>query len=330
MLSVSIIVPCYNEKARIQLLLDAIYAQTYPRSYTEVVIADGMSTDGTRQVISDWSDSHPDLKLNIVNNEKQIIPAALNRSIENATGDIIVRLDAHSRPYPDYVTRIVSALEEGVADNVGGIWEIKPGDKTWIAESIAVAASHPLGVGDALYRHAKKAAYVETVPFGAFRRELWERIGKYDETLLTNEDYEFNVRILNAGGRIWLNPEIRSIYFSRSTIVELIKQYWRYGFWKFRMLKRYPKTVRWRQALPPLLVLTLMIDLLLAWIPLFALLLFLELLLYSVTLIVIGFKEALRTRKASFSIGIPLSIASMHLSWGSGFLWSAVAGARSS
>ena len=79
MLSVSIIVPCFNEKARIQLLLDAIYAQTYPRSYTEVVIADGMSTDGTRQVISDWSDSHPDLKLNIVNNEKQIIPAALNR-----------------------------------------------------------------------------------------------------------------------------------------------------------------------------------------------------------------------------------------------------------
>jgi succinoglycan biosynthesis protein ExoA len=328
MLSVSIIVPCYNEKARIQLLLDAIYAQTYPRSQMEVVIADGLSTDGTRMVISDWSDAHPALKLQIVDNEKQIIPSALNRSIENATGEIIVRLDAHSQPYPDYVARIVSALEDGLADNVGGIWEIKPGADTWIAESIAVAASHPLGVGDALYRHARKAAYVDTVPFGAFRRELWERIGKFDETLLTNEDYEFNVRIINTSGRIWLNPEIRSIYFSRSTIGELIIQYWRYGFWKYRMLKRYPKTLRWRQALPPLFVLTLLMDLLLAWIPVFAILLILELLLYSFALIIIGLKEALRTKKASFSIGIPLSIASMHLSWGSGFLWSAVSGVQ--
>jgi len=326
MLSVSIIVPCFNEKARIQFLLDAIYAQTYPHSRMEVVIADGMSTDGTRAAISAWSNSHPDLILRVVDNERQIIPSALNRAIEAATGEIIVRLDAHSQPHPDYIIRSVSALENGLAENVGGVWEIQPGAETWIAESIAVAASHPLGVGDALYRHATKAAYVDTVPFGAFRRDLWERIGKFDETLLTNEDYEFNARIISSGGRVWLNPEIRSIYFSRSTLGELVKQYWRYGFWKFRMLKRYPKTVRWRQALPPLFVLTLLVDLLLVWIPAFAFLLVFELLLYSIVLIFVGLEEALRARKTFLGLGIPLSIASMHISWGSGFLWSTVAG----
>ena len=144
----------------------------------------------------------------------------LIRPLENASNDVIIRLDAHSHPYPDYVTRTVSALEADVADNVGGLWEIKPGSDTWIARSIALAASHPLGVGDALYRHGKKAAYVETVPFGGFRRELWEKLGGFDETLLTNEDYEFNSRILKSGGKIWFDPEIRSVYYSRSTLVD--------------------------------------------------------------------------------------------------------------
>jgi succinoglycan biosynthesis protein ExoA len=326
MLSVSIIVPCYNEKTHIHSLLDAIHAQTFPRSQMEVVIADGLSTDGTRSIISEWSNSHPDLKVKIVDNEKQIIPSALNRAIESATGEVIIRLDAHSHPYPDYIARSVSALEEGVADNVGGIWEITPGAETWIAKSIAVAASHPLGVGDALYRHAKKAAYVETVPFGGFRRELWVRIGGFDESLLTNEDYEFNARIINSGGRIWLNPDIRSVYYSRSTFRDLIKQYWRYGYWKYKMIKRYPKTIRWRQALPPIFVLSLLFAALLSWTPFFFALLILEILLYSMILLLIGLKEAFQSKILLFVIGIPLSIASMHISWGSGFLWSVITG----
>jgi glycosyltransferase involved in cell wall biosynthesis len=112
MLSVSIIVPCYNEKTHIHLLLDAIYAQTFPRDLMELVIADGMSTDGTREIVSDWSGLHPDLRLKLVDNEKQIIPAALNRAIENASNDVIIRLDAHSHPYPDYVTRTVPRWKE--------------------------------------------------------------------------------------------------------------------------------------------------------------------------------------------------------------------------
>jgi succinoglycan biosynthesis protein ExoA len=324
--AVSIIVPCYNEKDHIQTLLDAIEAQTFPHSQLEVVIADGLSNDGTREIISNWGDANRTLRVKIVDNEKRIIPSALNRAIENASGEIIIRLDAHSHPYPDYVARTVSALEDGVAENVGGIWEIRPGADSWIAKSIAVAAAHPLGVGDALYRHAKQAAYVETVPFGSFRRELWDRIGKFDESLLTNEDYEFNARIIKSGGRIWLSPEIRSVYYSRSAIWDLVKQYWRYGLWKYQMLRRYPRTLRWRQALPPLFVLSLIAGILLLWIPLISAALILEILLYSVLLLSVGFLEALRLRVWSMFFGIPLSIASMQLSWGSGFLWSMVIG----
>jgi succinoglycan biosynthesis protein ExoA len=322
--SVSIIVPCYNEKTRIGFLLDAIYAQTYPHEQMEVVIADGMSSDGTRDAISAWSADHPGLSLRVVDNVKRNIPSGLNRAIEAATGEIIVRLDGHAAPYPDYVARSVSALQNDKAENVGGVWEIHPGAQTWEAESIAVAAAHPLGVGDALYRHATQAAYVDTVPFGAFKRNLWERIGRFDENLLTNEDYEFNVRVRSSGGRVWLNPEIRSVYFARSTFGALVKQYWRYGFWKYRMLRRYPTTLRWRQGLPPLFVLSLMIGLLFFWVDLFSWLLVFEIVLYALVLLLVGILSALKLKKFHFIFGLPLAIASMHLSWGGGFLWSII------
>lgn len=324
--SVSIIVPCYNEKTHIQLLLDAICSQTYSLDEMEVVIADGMSNDGTREIIDNWRTSHPEMDLILVDNEKQIIPAGVNLAIEIARGEIIIRLDAHSHPYPEYVARIVSALESGLGDNVGGIWEIRPGGHTWIAEFIALAASHPLGVGDALYRHGKKAAFVETVPFGGFRRQLWDKLGGFDETLLTNEDYEFNARIIQSGGRIWFDPEIRSIYYSRPTLGGLSRQYWRYGFWKYKMLKRFPKTIRWRQALPPVFVASVIFGFIMSWNQFFASLLIVELLLYSFALIVIGIKLSFKHRKPLLVVGIPASIASMHVSWGSGFLWSLVSG----
>ena len=308
------------------MLLDAIYAQTYPIARMEVVIADGRSTDGTRTIISEWCEKHQDLKLNLVENEKRTIPTALNRAIENSSGEFIIRLDAHSHPYPDYVERTVSSLEAGIAENVGGIWEIRPGADTWIASSISIAASHPLGVGDAMYRHGKKAAYVETVPFGGFRRRLWESLGGFDESLLTNEDYEFNSRILQSGGRIWCDPEIRSIYYSRATLGGLIRQYWRYGYWKYRMLRRFPKTIRWRQVLPPVFVGSLITGFLLSWNPLIAMLLVVELLLYSIILMIVGLVLSIQHKTPFLLIGIPASIASMHIAWGSGFLWSLATG----
>jgi succinoglycan biosynthesis protein ExoA len=325
--SVSVIVPCYNEQATIGKLLEAIYAQTFPRADLEVVIADGMSSDGTQGVIKTFADSHPDLQLVVVDNPKQHIPAGLNVAIKKARGEIILRLDAHSMPYPDYISRCIACLEAGLGDNVGGIWEVQPGASTWMAQAIAVAGIHPLGVGDALYRYAKRAASADTVPFGAFKRELLALTGYFDETLLTNEDYEFNARIRKAGGTVWLDPSIRSIYFARTTLPGLARQYFRYGFWKWRMLRRYPETLLWRQGLPPLFVLSLLgLGLLGFFLPIFWVLLGIEIFLYAIILIAAGIMTAAKRKKISLAVGLPLAIACMHICWGSGFLWSMIVG----
>lgn len=322
---VSIIIPCYNEQGTIRKLLEAIYAQTYPRIDMEVVIADGLSTDGTRSEIVAFADSHPDLHIAVVDNPKRIIPAALNYALTEAQGEIIVRLDGHSMPYPDYISRSVSDLEAGLGENVGGIWEIRPGGETGMAQSIATAASHPLGVGDALYRRAAKAAEVDTVPFGAFKRELLALIGFFDETLLVNEDYEFNTRIRKSGGKIWLDPSICSVYFARPTLAALAKQYARYGYWKWRMLRRYTATLRWRQGLPPLFVFSLIAGVVLAFfLPFFRILLSIECLVYILVLVASGIQAALRQKNAHLIFGLPLAIATMHIAWGSGFLWSII------
>jgi len=322
---ISIIVPCYNEQSTICLLLQALREQTYPRAEMEVIIADGGSKDGTREAISAFQKEFPDLAVRVLDNALRSIPSALNNAIEASRGELIIRLDAHSKPHPEYVANCLTAHEEGRGDNIGGVWEIRPGAKGWISESIAVAAAHPLGVGDALYRHASRAIEVDTVPFGSFRRALIEKIGRFDETLHANEDYEFNVRVRKSGGRVWLDPSIRSIYFARGTLGELARQYWRYGYWKWLMLRRYPNTLRWRQALPPLFVASLLgLSLISFFLPPAGWVLVGELLFYFFALLLAGFRVAWRQRKPSLLLGLPLAISVMHIAWGSGFLWSMI------
>ena len=322
---VSVIVPCYNEQATIGLLLDALYNQTYPRQDMEVIIADGLSTDGTRQVIEAYQLAHPQLKIVIVDNQRRIIPAGLNQAIRASSGEYIVRLDAHSVPNLDYVERCVAALQAKLGENVGGVWEIKPAGDGWMAKAIAVAAAHPLGVGDAYYRYTGSAKSVDTVPFGAFRRSLVDQIGLFDETLLTNEDYEFNVRVRQANKRVWLDPAIRSIYFARPTWTALLRQYWRYGFWKGRMLRRYPHTLRWRQALPPVFVISLVSLFLIGfWVPIAHILLLIELSVYFGALLFVAAALALKNKDLTLLAGIPLAIGSMHLSWGTALLLSLI------
>jgi succinoglycan biosynthesis protein ExoA len=324
---VSVIVPCYNEQSTIPLLLEALYGQTYPRETMEVILADGGSTDGTRLRVAEFGAAHPDLAVRIVENPNRTIPSGLNRALQAARGELIVRLDAHSVPERDYVRRCVDDLRQGLGDSVGGVWQIRARGSSWQARSIAQAASLPLGVGDAHYRFTSTAQLVDTVPFGAFQRSLVDRIGFFDENLLTNEDYEFNVRLRKAGGRIWLDPLIRSVYFARPSFAELGRQYWRYGFWKARMLRLHPETLRWRQALPPLFVLSLLVLLLAApWWSLAAWLFVLESSVYVVILLAAGIVVSLKHRDLSFIVGVPLSIMTMHIAWGSAFLWSLLSG----
>jgi glycosyltransferase involved in cell wall biosynthesis len=291
----------------------------------EVIIADGRSTDQTRSVIADFQRQHPDLPVVIVDNPRRNIPAALNCALAAAAGVYIVRLDAHCVPALNYVERSIAALEAGNGENVGGLWEIRPGSAGWLAQAIAAAAAHPMGVGDARYRYSMQPGWVDTVPFGAFRRDLIDRIGLFDESLLSNEDYEFNARIRQRGGRVWFDPHIRSVYFARGSLKRLAQQYWRYGYWKLRMLQRYPATLRWRQALPPLFVLGLLGLLLLAlvwqaarWV------LAAGVIFYLLVLLLGSIPVAARLRDVRMLVGVPLAIAVMHISWGSGFLWSAL------
>jgi glycosyltransferase involved in cell wall biosynthesis len=320
--TVSIIVPCFNEERTIGLLLQAIRDQTAAPESLEVLLADGGSTDGTRQVIADFARRHRELSLRVIDNPTRSIPSALNRAIAQARGEVILRLDAHSIPQPDYVEQCVRVLGRTGAANVGGAWEIHPSAPTWIARSIAAAAGHRLGAGDARYRTSGQAGAVDTVPFGAFPRAWLERAGTFDETLLTNEDYEYNVRLRQAGGVVWFDPAIRSIYFARPTLGELARQYARYGFWKARMLRRYPGTLRWRQALPPVFVLAAAVLLLSApWLRLSLWILGLQWALYAGAILTAGVAQARLRRDPALAAGMPLALAVMHLAWGGAFWW---------
>jgi len=320
---VSIIIPCLNEEKNIQQLLDALLRQTYPLSQIEVIIADGHSSDRTREIISDFQSTHTELEINVIDNPVRRIPVGLNLAIIAAQGEIITRMDAHAIPANDYVERSVIALKDGLGQNVGGVIDIKPGVKGWIAKSISIATAHPLGVGDAKYRWAKKAGEVDTVAFGTFYKSQAEKIGLFNEELLINEDYEFNTKIRATGGKIWVDPSIRAVYYSRATLKGLAKQYFYYGFWKLRMLRKNPGTLRWRQALPPLFILGILMLLLLSlFLPLARFTLAVCLGFYLLVLLAASARESFLKHDLWLLPGIPLAIMTMHLSWGCGFWWS--------
>jgi succinoglycan biosynthesis protein ExoA len=322
--TVSIVVPCYNEEGTIGTLLQAILYQTYPCREMEVIIADGLSEDASRDVIRQFQRAQPDLAVRVVENPRRTIPSSLNKAMREARGEFLIRLDAHSVPIPEYVELCIDDLKAGKGTNVGGVWNIRPGGTGWMARGIAGAASHPLGAGDAMYRLGARAGPVDTVPFGAFRREVFERMGGFDETLLTNEDYEFNLRIRQSGGLVWLDPRIASTYLARPNLRALAAQYWRYGYWKCRMLLRYPGSVKWRQALPPLFVAGVL-GLGVAgslWRPA----------LYGLGAALGVYLLAVLTGAASIGArktGAPvasaaMALVTMHVAWGGGFIWSLV------
>jgi succinoglycan biosynthesis protein ExoA len=319
---VSVVIPCWNEQATIIKVLDSITQQSYPLDLTEVIIVDGLSTDGTREEVEKFFNSGSGISVKMIDNPRKTIPSALNLGINAATGEIILRLDAHSFPSQDYIEKSVIDLLAGKGANVGGIWKIKPGGDGWIPRSIALAASNRLGVGDAYYRVGASEGAVDTVPFGIFYKETALKLGGFDESLLTNEDYEFNVRIRKSGGVIWLDPAIQSEYVARRNWRELSQQYWRYGYWKNRMLRMHPGTLRWRQALPPLfMILIFLLSLLSIGSEYARFILALVCGIYLVSLILASISSAASQKDMKLILGIPISIATMHFCWGAGFLF---------
>lgn len=321
-IEVSVIVPCYNEESTIKLLLEAIIHQNFPIKHIEVIVADAISTDKTREKISEFSIKNPQLSIQILDNFKRTIPAAVNLAAIAAVGKYLVRLDAHSVPDGNYIKNCISLLEQKIAQNVGGVWEINPGNDSCIAKAIARAAAHPLGAGDAGYRISSKAGFVDTVPFGAFSKEDFVKIGGFNEKLLSNEDYEFNTRLRLNGGKVFLDPSIRSKYFSRANLNELGKQYWRYGLWKYQMLKIFPKSLRWRQAVPPLFVLFfILFGLLSFFLPIALIIMGTGVGFYLLTLLVCSMQCSI-IKKDYCYMKMIFAFATIHFCWGGGFIYS--------
>lgn len=321
MTNVSVIIPCLNEGKTISTVLQAIHDQDYPLQDLEVIIADGGSTDGTLEKIEGFRREHPNLSLLVLPNPKRQIPTALNLAIRSCNGSIVVRMDAHSIPAPDYISRCANCLQVGKGDNVGGRWEIIPGANNWMARGIAAAAAHPLGVGNVKYRISGEAGPVDTVPFGSYFTKLFDRIGFFDETLLTNEDYELNTRIRQNGGIVWFDPDIHCRYFSRPSFIELGRQYWRYGFWKAKMIRRYPASLKPRQMLPPMFV-TGIFGLLIGslFIPVLLYGLISVFLIYLGIIILVSVPGARDKKDISLMVSMPIAILTMHLTWGTGFI----------
>ncbi|MEO8539002.1 MAG: glycosyltransferase family 2 protein [bacterium] len=231
---VSIVIPCLNEEKYITALLDSLAAQDYGADGIEVLVSDGGSTDRTRELVREYPSRFA--RLELVDNPRKITVAGLNEGMDAARGDCWIIIGAHSKVRADFVRESVAALQRTGAACVGGPIETI-GEGT-MGLAIAAAMSSPFGVGNAKFRYADVEGEVDTVPFGCYHRKVWEVIGRFDETVDGADEDSYNQRLLDAGGRIWLTPAIRSSYFPRKTIKALARQYWEYGAAKGTLFQR--------------------------------------------------------------------------------------------
>ncbi len=312
---VSAIVPMRNERRYIERCLVSLAGQDYPRDRFEVIVVDGGSIDGSRQLVESMRAQLPGLR--IVENRGKHTARGLNLGLAFARGDVIVRVDAHAHVAPDFLRASVAALQRSEADVVGGpIQTVGEGDA---GEAVALAIVSPFGVGNAVWRYSQREQWTDTVPFPAYRRDVFDRIGPFAE-IDGGEDDEFHYRLRDAGGRILLTPAIHSTYYARRSYWELARQYFGYGQAKVVVLSRHPRRTRPRQLVPSAFVLALFISAVVA--------LFGGLLVLPLAGLAGGYLAG--SLGASFVIArrrgwrhfprLPLAFACMHFAYGLGFL----------
>lgn len=243
---VSIVMPAYNEENYIEACIASVQAQDYPKEQIEILVADGRSTDKTREILARLSAADP--RIRMIDNPARLQAAGLGLLVKEASGDVIVRMDVHCEYAPDYVRKCVETLERTGADNVGGAQRAKA--RTAFQQALCAALESPLGVGGAKYRSAEAEGYVDTVFLGAFKRRVFETIGLWDPGAITNEDAELNQRILDSGGQIYLSRDIVVHYFPRDSLKALAKQYFRYGRGRARTLLKLGTVPTLRPFLP--------------------------------------------------------------------------------
>ena len=316
----SIVMPVRNEEAHIAECLGSVLAQDYPKERIEIFVADGMSTDRTREIVSEYQTRHPNIRL--VDNPERIVPTGLNRAIRMARGDVIVRVDGHAIFAPDFLHQNVAILAERP-----DVWSCG-GPIVHIAHSkfgraVAAAMSHPIGVGNATHRIANYEGYAEGAQFPALRKWVFDKIGMFDERLVRNQDDEFNYRIALAGGKVYISPRVKYRYFVRERPSQLFKQYFQYGYWRIPVMKKHRRPTTLRQIAPPLFFLAMGL-LVAAGLIMSAPLVAAALPVSYVSVLLAASVLFLPDHGVSVAVRVPLALGIMHSAYGLGILFGLV------
>ena len=321
---VSVIVPCRNESRHIDECLESILANDYPANLVEVLVVDGASTDDTRERVARWAARHPGVRL--LDNPRRIAPTALNIGIAAARGDVVMRMDAHTAYPPHYISRLVGWLCRSGADNVGGVCDTRAATDTPVARAIAAALAHPFGVGNSWFRIGTTVPrWVDTVPFGCFWRDLFDRVGGFDEELARNQDDEFNLRLTRRGGRILLVPDVVAVYYARGSIGSLARMYYQYGVFKPLVARKVGAVLTLRQLVPSMLVIALAVGAIASLLaPRLAALWLGVLAVYGAAVAIAALSVVGRTGPAA-GLASVIVFPTLHIAYGGGFLRGAVA-----
>ena len=255
----SVIVPIYQEEKYISKCIDSMLSQDYPKDDLEIILVDGMSKDRTREIVATYTAKYPFIRM--IDNPKRIAPCAMNRGIKEAKGDVIMRLDAHVYYPKNYFSLLVEKLNElPGAENVGALCNTLPVNDSITAQSIAAVLSSSFGMGNSHFRvGADKEMEVDTVPFGCFHKSIFDKVGLYDEELVRNQDDELNARIIKAGGKIYLIPQLVCEYYARDTAKKVYKMFYQYGVFKPLVNKKLGSPATVRQFFPLSFVLGLLV-----------------------------------------------------------------------
>lgn len=316
---VSVILPCRNEAKFIAGCLDSLFANDFPTAGYEVLVADGRSDDGTREILDRYAREHPSLR--VLDNAQRITPCALNTAIRAARGEIIIRIDAHVTYPPTYIRQLVEALLETGVECVGGVIKTIPAADTAMAHAVAVGMSHPFGFGDSRFRIGSKVRRdVDHIPFFCCRREVFDRLGLFDEELVRNQDGEFSWRLRQSGGRIMLIPDIYSSYYARDTLAKLARMMFQYGYFKPLTIRKIGRAVSLRAFAPSLLLLSLAVTALASPWSVTARAVFGFIALVYMAAVSLFAARALRQHRLPVAAALLVTFPAMHFSYGYGFL----------
>ncbi len=321
---VTLVMPCRNEEKHIGRCLESILNNDYPKERMEILVLDGMSEDRTREIVAAYSARHPMIRL--VDNLKRHIPAAMNVGIRAARGERIMKVDAHSTYQSEYISRCVRYQDQYGAENAGGIWKMVPGADTWTARAIVLGLASRFGSGNANVKvGVAKPTWSDSTAFGCFKKDLFERIGMYDERLLSSSDLDVNQRIQAAGGRILVMPDIVVNYAADGNLRALRRHVFADGVWVSYVMKFGKRAWSWRHWVPAALVLSLLGALAVGVVSRVFLWIGLGIAgLYAAASLEVSVQIAAREREARYAFLLPVVYAVRHFVFGSGTLFGLV------